>query len=397
MKRHKQKYEQSLKLVSEVIYAMTNNRINPDNDQPMVLTNSIGRSRAGYAMFNRMANSGYIEKELETYANITPDEKSAQAFVRRLDKATTKCRRQHMQLRWIVPSAAAIVLAIIAIGVRIMVSPPETIHPFTSAGMTVPTLITDDGKMVELDKESDRLLLAGGYATVDKNGLRHSSDKAVNEGGGYGITTVIVPNRYMFNVTLEDGTHIMLNANSELSYPLRFDADKRTVTLTGEGMFEVAADPQRPFIINTGGLRLKVYGTRFNVNSNRSGCVEVLLESGSLGVAMPDKDEILLEPHQMLRYNTDNNDSEIEYVDPAITLAWRRGFFMTDLQELSHLMDDISSWYGITFLSRSPKVLNRKVSVMIDRNMEVDALLETLQIAAGIKILKVNERCYEIR
>lgn len=51
------------------------------------------------------------------------------------------------------------------------------------------------------------------------------------------------------NLTLQDGSKVILNSGSRLNYIKNFQSDKRELTLTGEAYFDVAADPDRPFIV----------------------------------------------------------------------------------------------------------------------------------------------------
>ena len=81
-------------------------------------------------------------------------------------------------------------------------------------------------------------------------------------------------------VTLPDNSTVWLNENSRLSYPTQFDNVTRTVTMTGDVVFEVTHNPQQPFIVTTNDLAVKVLGTKFNVQSdndpNTSAFVHVL-------------------------------------------------------------------------------------------------------------------------
>ena len=71
-------------------------------------------------------------------------------------------------------------------------------------------------------------------------------------------------------IQLPDHTVVTLSKNSQIAYPKGFDGRLREVTLKGEGFFDVARQPERPFIINTESGNIKVVGTSFNVNAKDS-------------------------------------------------------------------------------------------------------------------------------
>lgn len=54
------------------------------------------------------------------------------------------------------------------------------------------------------------------------------------------------------SISLGDGTKVMLNAGSTLSYEENRFKEVRDVFLEGEAFFEVAPDPERPFTVNAG-------------------------------------------------------------------------------------------------------------------------------------------------
>ena len=79
--------------------------------------------------------------------------------------------------------------------------------------------------------------------------------------------TLRVPKGAEYKLTLNDGTVVWLNSESELRYPTSFVGEKREVFLTGEGYFSVAYDEKQPFIVVSSDIYTKVYGTEFNVRS----------------------------------------------------------------------------------------------------------------------------------
>jgi len=68
-------------------------------------------------------------------------------------------------------------------------------------------------------------------------------------------------------IKLPDGSTVILNGSSKLHFPSVFADSVREVTLMGEGFFDIAHDPERPFIVHTGNLRTTVLGTAFNIRA----------------------------------------------------------------------------------------------------------------------------------
>jgi transmembrane sensor len=82
--------------------------------------------------------------------------------------------------------------------------------------------------------------------------------------------------------SLPDGTTGWLNNNSSLRYSGNFYSDRRVI-LKGEAYFDVYKDKERPFIVKTNEVTVKVLGTRFNIASyENEKDVEVVLEEGKL-------------------------------------------------------------------------------------------------------------------
>lgn len=80
--------------------------------------------------------------------------------------------------------------------------------------------------------------------------------------------TLETPAGQRISMQLPDGTHVQLNAGTKLEYPQVFDRGVRRVKLSGEAMFDVSHDTQRPFVVETFASEIEVLGTRFNVLSD---------------------------------------------------------------------------------------------------------------------------------
>ncbi len=86
-------------------------------------------------------------------------------------------------------------------------------------------------------------------------------------------------------ITLSDGSSILLQHGSRLSYPANFEGDKREVFLDGEAFFEVAKNPEKPFFVYANELVTKVLGTSFNIKSFKGQKeIQVIVRTGKVSV-----------------------------------------------------------------------------------------------------------------
>ncbi len=85
--------------------------------------------------------------------------------------------------------------------------------------------------------------------------------------------------------TLPDGTIVELNAGAEIAVDFS-GPFRRVALLRGEGHFQVAKNPQRPFIVSAAGIEVRAVGTAFSVDRS-SGKVDVLVTEGRVAVEQP--------------------------------------------------------------------------------------------------------------
>ena len=104
-------------------------------------------------------------------------------------------------------------------------------------------------------------------------------------------------------IELPDGTNVVLNSASQLSYLNNFGENVRRVQLNGEAYFKVAHDEKHAFIVQIGDLEVKVLGTSFNVSAYEDAKdVTVVLLEGKVGV-YAQKISHIMKPGDKIEYN----------------------------------------------------------------------------------------------
>lgn len=108
--------------------------------------------------------------------------------------------------------------------------------------------------------------------------------------------------------TLPDGSSIILEKNSKISYVKGFQGNIREVFLSGEAFFQVTKNPSKPFVINSNGLITKVLGTSFTIKAfENENEFKVMVKSGKVSVykqVETAKEAIILNPNQQVVFDT---------------------------------------------------------------------------------------------
>lgn len=290
-------------------------------------------------------------------------------------------RKQRRNL--IIKVAGSVAAALLA--VTFLLTMPENSSDIGEIAAAKPMLVLGDGENVDLTVVSDRI----GEIVKSENRIIYSSaTKTVDTS----YNTLIVPKLYTYNIELSDGTLVCLNANSELRYPVEFRGGVREVFLKGEGFFKVAKSGQ-PFIVKTGDVSVKVYGTQFNINSYSTDMVSTVLVEGSVGVSASGV-ETMMKPDQMLTVGS-NGRVVITDVDVSKYTAWMSGEIVCQNEPLSSLLQKISRWYGVEF-SYNDAVKNIEVTTSLSNDLPLDEVVNAIRITANVKILKVNSEKYMI-
>lgn len=147
-------------------------------------------------------------------------------------------------------------------------------------------------------------------------------------------------------ITLSDGSSVLLQPKSKLSYPKIFTGNDRKVYLSGEGFFEISKNPEKPFYVFANEIVTKVVGTSFRIKAYANEPnIEVLVRTGVVKVRSNQlirniKDqEVALLPNQALRFTRENlTFNKITDITQDETLS---RMVSTNIEQLSFEFTDI--------------------------------------------------------
>ena len=195
-------------------------------------------------------------------------------------------------------------------------------------------------------------------------------------------------------VALPDNSVVWLNSGSKLSFEDSFNRKERTVTLVGEGYFDVAHDVDRPFTVRCGDVSVLVKGTRFNVSAYPEDryVVTSVVEGHvvfSDGTARMD-----LYKGQSAHYDLLAERFSRSLEDPDDVSAWTESRFVYDNINLVELADKLSRTYAVKFHFNTPDYLDYKFNISLRNNETLSDVLSALERIIPVKTRIEGDNVY---
>lgn len=167
---------------------------------------------------------------------------------------------------------------------------------------------------------------------------------------------VIAPIGSRTVVQLSDGSEVNLNYGSRIKYPRTFTGDTRDIIISGEGYFDVAHNPDKPFIVKTGKLNITALGTEFNVQAYpNEPVISTTLVNGKIVVEeVSTEKEITLigsmVPGQHVEYNIETKKITCSkgLVDKYV--AWKNGKMIFDNTPISEVAKELSRKFNVDII-----------------------------------------------
>ena len=337
-------------------------------------------------LFDEICEERNVARDLEVYERVNKES----AWEKGVCRGNIKLQHSSRRLGWYRWVAAVMLPVMVAAGYFIREMKRDSLQQGVEIASIEPgkskaILRLGNNRVLEITKERETHVdvAEGVAATNNSSGMIYPEQVAT---GKTEYNVLEVPRGGEYTVTLSDGTVVHLNSGSELRYPVAFGAERREVFLSGEGYFEVVKDSVRPFFVNADKLKIRVYGTSFNVNTYDLENIQTVLVEGKIGIqTMNMNTEYMVKPGQLALYNQEKGTMEILNVDVLPYVAWKDHEFMFDDESLEKIMNRLSLWYDVDVFFQTASLKQLHFTGHLGRYDDISHILDAISGVTQVK------------
>lgn len=187
-------------------------------------------------------------------------------------------------------------------------------------------------------------------------------------------------------VTLEDGSLLHLNGATALDWNANVDDQRRVRLYRGQVDFQVAADTSHPFIIEAGDARIRVTGTRFDVNLLGEQ-VMLAVSEGHVQVSDADGNERAVQAGEQITWLA-GRLQPLQPLDAARALAWQRGRLVFRDRPLTEVFEELERQQAQRVLFLDGQARELKVTGVFALN-DPQAVLRAIETALPVKLTRL--------
>lgn len=297
----------------------------------------------------------------------------------RISKEEYKAKRTHILLNTL--KYAAVFCLIFGLGYYSSINSESLDEPQKIIPKSNDIVLTSDDSKVILEKDDNK---TDDKKIISKINLIQKSDQLIYD-NNIDIKELVyhslkVPYGKRFNIVFSDGSKAYLNSGSVIRYPVKFIEDKkREVFLEGEAFFDVTENKNELFIVNSNGINVEVYGTKFNVrNYSEDFNSDIVLVEGSVGINNSEVSELtMLKPGFKGSVDKENFRVETSKVNTKIYTSWIDGEVIFRNETFSQILKKLERLYNVTIINNKNESLDEVFNAAIDvENENIEQVLE---------------------
>lgn len=285
---------------------------------------------------------------------------------------------------------AAMLALIFGTGIYSLISPvnpekcPESVGMAILPGSAKASLTLSSGKKFCLQQNDTTICEESGRIRNEKNRLEYTAE-IIKPGAGLEYNILEIPRGGEYQLKLADGTLVWLNAETKLRYPVVFGKSERRIYLEGEAYFQVAKDPQRPFIVTVDGVDITALGTEFNIlSTKKNNTVYTTLVKGSVRIQEKKGESCILQPAEQAIFRKDAGSIEVRRVKTQMFTSWKDGYYMFEQQTLEVIMSTLARWYDIQVFYQNQDVAQLRFSGRLKRYEDITNLLTIIKLTNDV-------------
>lgn len=195
-------------------------------------------------------------------------------------------------------------------------------------------------------------------------------------------------------ISLPDGSRVTLNTATAVRVSFS-DRERHVVLSAGEALFDVAKDPNRPFIVTTDGLMVRAVVTSFNVRRMAGRQVQIIVRNGAVKVEQDTGSTTkswLLDSNASLTTGSGQpaNIRSLDQLDVDQRLAWREGMLAFEDTTLAQAAEEFSRYSNLRILMESDSVGRLTVTGLYAAS-DPDGFARSLELSLGIKATRTAD------
>ncbi|MBN2481312.1 MAG: FecR family protein, partial [Bacteroidales bacterium] len=210
---------------------------------------------------------------------------------------------------------------------------------------------------------------------------------------------IIVPTGEKSQIILSDGSHVWINSDSRLKYPVAFGNESRDVILEGEAYFEVTENKKSVFTVITKDAEIKVLGTAFNVKSYpEDQKTQTTVVSGLVKIESRKQniEPILIKPNQMavIREISDTMAAKVNEISPELTVldnvntevltSWKDHLLVFADETFEDIIVKMERWYNVEISVLDDGLKQERYTGKFVHNETVYEVLEAIKATTPI-------------
>lgn len=206
-----------------------------------------------------------------------------------------------------------------------------------------------------------------------------------------------IPTAETRELTLPDGTHVMLNSKSTLLYLEQFTGETRSVYLIGEANFKVKPDKKHPFIVKANDYQVTALGTEFNVNAypDSNELIATLLE-GRVKVEFNNlMSNIILKPNEQLVYDKHTKAHNLRMPEIDDVTAWQRGELVFSNMHLEDIFTNLERKFPYAFVYSLHSLKKNTYSFRFSKQANLEEVMKIIsQVVGNVNYVVKGNKCY---